>query len=159
MSQEQKHLKKRYQKTAVAKKYIKKRFTDPVWQAEHDVQIKTINNFLKQQEPNLVLNLACGPGRITQDLKHVNRGVAADISGAMLAEASRRLDHKKWKLKKVDAFNLPFPNNHFDAVISFRFIRHFRQTDRNKLLAEINRVLKPEGVLIFDALNKNMQRN
>ncbi len=62
----------------------------------------------------------------------------------------------KWTLIKGDAFELPFEKNSFDVVLSFRFIRHFPKQDREKILKQAHRVLKPGGYLIFEALNKNM---
>ena len=69
---------------------------------------------------------------------------------------SESVASRKWTLLKGDAFDLPFEKNTFDAVLSFRFIRHFSKQDREKILKQALRVLKPGGYLIFEALNKNM---
>jgi SAM-dependent methyltransferase len=51
-----------------------------------------------------------------------------------------------------DAFALPF-DAEFDLVYAFRLIRHFGEADRAQLYAELARVLKPGGFLVFDAVN------
>jgi len=63
---------------------------------------------------------------------------------------------KKWQLSQGDAFELPYSEGKFDLVMTFRFIRHFRLSDRVKLYQEIHKVLKQDGYLVFEALNKNM---
>ena len=52
-----------------------------------------------------------------------------------------------------NAFQLPF-HHQFDCVYSFRFIRHFEDLDRQRIYSEIRRVLRPGGVLVFDAVNR-----
>src|SRR5262249_4547749 len=46
----------------------------------------------------------------------------------------------------------------FDLVYSFRFLRHFRRDDRNRLYAEIQRVLRPGGYFLMDAVNERVSR-
>ncbi len=49
---------------------------------------------------------------------------------------------------KADAFALPFKNESFDICFHQGFLEHFRETDG--LLAEQNRILKKEGILLVD---------
>ncbi len=42
---------------------------------------------------------------------------------------------------------LPFPDGHFDVVLSSLFFHHLTGADKRKTLAEIERVLKPGGSL------------
>lgn len=53
----------------------------------------------------------------------------------------------------LDAFRLPFADSCFDAVISFRFIRHLRMEARATLYQSVWRVLRPGGYLVFDVCN------
>lgn len=57
-------------------------------------------------------------------------------------------DHKG---SKVDVFydgkGIPFPDAHFDAVVSFEVFEHIFNID--EVLCEIRRVLKPNGLLLF----------
>jgi SAM-dependent methyltransferase len=46
----------------------------------------------------------------------------------------------------------------FDLVYTFRFIRHFQLADRQRLYAQIRRVLRPGGLLLFDAVNAVVSR-
>jgi ubiquinone/menaquinone biosynthesis C-methylase UbiE len=57
---------------------------------------------------------------------------------------------------RSDAFVLPFRAESFDAVYTLRFIRHFQLDDRQRLYREIRRVLRPRGVFMVDALNRDV---
>jgi demethylmenaquinone methyltransferase/2-methoxy-6-polyprenyl-1,4-benzoquinol methylase len=46
-----------------------------------------------------------------------------------------------------DSENLPFPDNHFDAITVSFGIRNFETLDKG--LAEILRVLKPKGIFVI----------
>jgi SAM-dependent methyltransferase len=56
-----------------------------------------------------------------------------------------------------DGFQLPF-SNVFDLVYSFRFVRHFHSKDRDRLYAEIKRVLRPGGYFLMDAVNDRFSK-
>lgn len=45
-----------------------------------------------------------------------------------------------------DGVHIPFPDNHFDTIVCFQVIEHVR--DLEKLLVEMNRVLKKGGKII-----------
>jgi len=50
---------------------------------------------------------------------------------------------------KIDALNLPFTNNYFDAVLSISVIEHIYDKGDSLAMKEIWRVLKQEGKLIL----------
>ncbi len=154
---QQKWLKERYQDIPTAKFYLRDRFSEPLWQMVHQKEVNFINNFFKKNKPKKILDLATGPGRIARDLKYFKEGIALDFNQSMLKEAKLNLDLKKWQVLKGDAFNLNFKGE-FDAVLCFRFLRHFNLADRKKIYKQIKKVLRPKGYLIFEALNKNMKR-
>ena len=85
--------------------------------------------------------------------------VLIDASAQMLAQARRRLAAINCRATVVegDAFDLPFPSQ-FDLVYTFRLIRHFELEDRRRLYRQIARVLKPGGMLVFDAVNEVVSR-
>jgi SAM-dependent methyltransferase len=57
-------------------------------------------------------------------------------------------DHKNSKVDfYYDGKTLPFPDNHFDAVVSFEVFEHIFNTD--EVISEIRRVLKPGGQLLI----------
>ena len=147
----------RWNNPGTAQNYVKDRFADPFWAAMHQSEVRVVNALFLQIHPALILDLATGPARVARDLTGFERGIAVDFSEEMLKEAGKTLD-KRWTVQKEDAFNLSFPDATFDAVTTFRFLRHFAINDRKQIYKEVTRVLKPGGYLVFEALDRNMDR-
>jgi SAM-dependent methyltransferase len=91
------------------------------------------------------LDLGCGTGRLTRVLAQHGRVVGIDASHAMLTQAQRE---DRLVLAQGDAFELPFADASFDAVIALRVVFHF--VDVEALLRQVARVVTPRGVFIFD---------
>lgn len=110
--------------------------------------------------PSRLLELACGSGRVTKRLCESLEGVgvvtATDISPAMIEEARRNVsaDNVEWNV--VDAMDLPYPDNSFDAVVCQFGIMFV--PDRVRAYMEARRVLKPGGTVLvssWDSLEAN----
>lgn len=54
----------------------------------------------------------------------------------------------------LDALDLPFPDDSCDVISCFETIEHVHMIDVNKMLTEIYRVLKDDGVLLISTPNK-----
>lgn len=90
-----------------------------------------------------VLDLGCGDGRLTAELR-AERLTVADVSGVVLARAARRLPGAAIVELEPDA-PLPLPDTSFDLVLCTETIEHVRDVQR--LVSEIRRVLRPGGEL------------
>jgi SAM-dependent methyltransferase len=93
-----------------------------------------------------VLDVACGPGFVSAgaaDRGAVVRGL--DFSAAMLGVA--RVRHPNIAFDQGDAEALPYPDDHFDAVVSNFGIHHVPEPI--KALRQAYRVLRPGGALAF----------
>jgi SAM-dependent methyltransferase len=151
-------LKTYYQDRAVVGAYMERRTAQPLNGVLHRRQVDFLNHVLAARLPQAVLEIACGPGRLTAAMRGVRFGVAVDASSAMLETAQRRVESAtaRWSFLRTDAFVLPFRPDSFDAVYTCRFIRHFRREERHRLYAEIRRVLRPRSVFMVDALNRDV---
>jgi SAM-dependent methyltransferase len=149
-------LQRYYQDEGVVGSYMHRRTAQPLNGVLHHRQVAFLNAVLSSRAPGAVLEIACGPGRLTAAMRGVHFGVAVDASPAMLEVAQQRTGGagRPWSFLRTDAFVLPFRNATFDAVYTLRFVRHFRIDDRRRLYAEIRRVLRPGGVFMVDALNR-----
>lgn len=103
-----------------------------------------------------VLDIACGTGYGTVLLHRAGHDViGADIDQQEIEDAT-----KYWQLdafREADALQLPFPDNHFDAVVSFETIEHV--TDAAKYLSEMKRVLKDSGMFFCSTPNIRFTRH
>ncbi len=89
-----------------------------------------------------VLDLCCGQGNGTEALLSAGHDVVGiDFSRAMLDHARRR--NPGGEFVEADAQDLPLGDGSFDAVVSNFGLVHV--PDQSKALAEISRVLKPQG--------------
>lgn len=98
-----------------------------------------------------ILELGCGVGIFwTKNLDRLPpnwRVVLTDASLGMVQEAACRLAASKstFTVAAVDAQALPFAAESFDAVLAHFMLYHV--PDRRRALAEVARVLRPDGVL------------
>jgi SAM-dependent methyltransferase len=96
------------------------------------------------------LDLACGPGIVTAELAAVaGEVVAFDLTPEMLAKARERCSEaglQNVSFKEGSAAKLPFPDNHFDVVVTRAAIHHFLEP--RSVLAEAMRVMKNGAILV-----------
>ena len=93
-----------------------------------------------------VLELGVGTGLNLSLYRGVEEVVGVDISEKMLEKAKRKKVKVRAKLIRADAGKLPFPDESFDTVVSTFFLCVV--PDKEQVIEEIRRVLKPGGVLL-----------
>lgn len=145
-----------YGGTKIAADYVRNRFVNPLFRVLHEKQVHAVQSVIDTARPESVLEIAPGPGRITRDIQPAGRLVCLEFNDGMIAEG-RAACGAKAEFVQGNAFELPF-DSQFDLVYTFRFIRHFHREDRNRLYAEIRRVLKPNGKFVMDAVNVRLSK-
>jgi phosphatidylethanolamine/phosphatidyl-N-methylethanolamine N-methyltransferase len=110
-----------------------------------------INLILTDLKPdNIVLEIACGTGIISLAVSHkVHQVYATDISQAMIDVATTKA--KQEKIQNIlfsvqDGYSLNFEDHKFDVCIIANAFHVMQEPE--KVLKEIRRVLKPDGLLI-----------
>jgi SAM-dependent methyltransferase len=103
-----------------------------------------------------VLDIGCanGPTMIYCGLQGA-RVDGVDLDPAYVADANAQLRRFRIDGEAIvgDATKLPYPNDHFDAVISSDFVEHIADEQKVAMFAEARRVLKPGGVLVTKTPN------
>lgn len=94
-----------------------------------------------------VLDAGCGTGNITRLLSDCSV-VGVDSSEAMLGRARRKAPNAKLRAANLNE-PLPFPSDHFDAVVCCNVI--YALDYPAEALAELKRVLKPGGTLVLSS--------
>lgn len=103
-----------------------------------------------------VLDIACGEGYGSAMLAaHARSVCGVDISPEAVAHATATYAGiKGLRFIPGDAAAIPLPDDSVDLVVSFETIEHH---DRHQeMLAEIRRVLRPDGILIISSPNRTV---
>jgi ubiquinone/menaquinone biosynthesis C-methylase UbiE len=149
-------LQKTYKGEAIAGRYSDERFRSELHRLLHKKQVEVVNAAVELFRPARILEIAPGPGRVTRDLVSANVLVCLEYNDGMI-EYGRSACDGKTAWVRGDGFQLPF-GQVFDMVYSFRFVRHFHDRDRERLYAEIKRVLRPGGYFLMDAVNERVSK-
>jgi malonyl-CoA O-methyltransferase len=111
-------------------------------------------------KPRFVLDLGCGNGFFSARLKHYYPDavvVGLDLAYQMLRQSKKRQGwRRKWGLVNADMTALPFRTGLFDLVFSNQ-VMHWASS-LPPLMTELNRVMKPQGCLMFSTLGPDTFR-
>lgn len=108
--------------------------------------------------PKSILDVATGTGDFAFEAMRLNPTelVGIDISDGMLNVGREKIKKRKLTEKmefiNADSEDLPFDDNHFDAVTVSFGVRNFQNLLKG--LKEINRVLKPDGKAVILEFSK-----
>lgn len=120
--------------------------TDVKWRKEVLAMVSAKN-------PETILDIATGTGDLAILMTKTNakKIIGLDISAGMLDVGRKKIEQKKLsdRIEMVlgDSENIPFEDNRFDAITVAFGVRNFETLEKG--LAEILRVLKPNGVFVI----------
>lgn len=128
----------------------------PTYEAVAVLQSRVAEELLSRLEPfdfrpQIILDLGAGTGRVAAELKRRyrrSRVIALDLAPGMLREAARhqRL-FRRFERVCADAARLPLQPASIDVVFSNLMLQWCDPLDQ--ALAEVRRVLKPQGFFAF----------
>lgn len=114
---------------------------------------KKVLRLVQEQNPDTVLDIATGTGDLAILMAKTNASkiTGLDISSGMLEIGKQKVKDRALENRIAmvlgDSENMPFPDNHFDAITVSFGIRNFETLEKG--LAEILRVLKPNGIFVI----------
>jgi ubiquinone/menaquinone biosynthesis C-methylase UbiE len=116
--------------------------------ARHNYETARIARELDRHSADRSLEVGCGFGRLSMHFaKHAHQHVAVDINDDALEMARAAYPHLTFERGSV--LGLPFPDAHFDTVVSWTVIQHVRPADIEAACRELRRVLAPGGLLLL----------
>jgi len=118
---------------------------------DDEMSLQFINAIELLRQSDTILEIGCGSGNLCNELIQLGfkNIIGTDISNAALNYGHQKYEHLDLRL--MDATCLEFPDNTFEAVLSFDLVEHIPAV--NCHLAEVYRVLKPGGKYLFQTPN------
>jgi len=114
---------------------------------------KKLRKALSKYNPDSILDVATGTADLAIELAKLKPTtiIGVDIAETMLAMGDKKIEKKGLQniitLQEGDSEDLPFENQSFDAAVVSYGVRNFETPLKG--LKEIQRVLKPGGVLMI----------
>lgn len=148
------------------KEFWNQEYKDPSFFALSDDESADLKKFVRwlQKEfgddvlrPEVtVLDAGCGNGRNLLWLNDTFRvhGFGYDISEEAITQAQKKASEQKWGDKLTFAVHsigskIPLPDESVDVVLDMMASHFLQEAEREQFIAEVARVLKPQGVLFF----------
>lgn len=114
---------------------------------------KKVLALVAAKNPETILDIATGTGdlAILMAKTAAKKIIGLDLSAGMLEVGKKKIEEKhltdKIEMVLGDSENIPYGDNHFDAITVSFGIRNFENLEKG--LSEILRVLKPNGIFVI----------
>jgi ubiquinone/menaquinone biosynthesis C-methylase UbiE len=126
-----------------------------------DIQYPKYENIIPKhiealKKAGSILDMGCGTGLLAEylGLSGVDAGriTGTDFSDGMLSVARRR----GIRCVKCDIADMDFPEDSFDAVLSFTVMRIFEGPDEPEIVGGVKRILRDGGLFIVTVLTSRV---
>ena len=114
---------------------------------------KKVLQIVTRSNPKTILDIATGTGDLTILMAQTKapKIIGLDISAGMLEVGRKKIQYKNLsntiEMVLADSEEMPFEDSYFDAITVAFGVRNFENLEKG--LAEILRVLKPNGVFVI----------
>lgn len=126
-----------------------------LWHADHLKAYEFVTPFCMNKK---VLDVGCfigiGEEILASSAKEI---IAIDADDKALEFARHNTLAPNVRFEKIDARDLPFPNETFHIAIAFHLIEHIPPKEVKIFLHEIKRVLKNDGILFITTPNRKFR--
>ena len=116
---------------------------------ECHADLPMVSEFFKSKGVKKVLDLGCGSGRNFFYLnKEGFKVYGIDIAENGILQIKKNIPNAKAIVGDVFS-KLPYPDNHFDAIVSIQVLQHSTEEKIKKSIDEVFRILRPEGFIFI----------
>jgi SAM-dependent methyltransferase len=123
-----------------------------------EAEVSALVRLLQLDSPKKILDLACGFGRHTNRLAYLGHSMTGiDLMPGFLEIARRDAIQRKVEVNYLlgDMRSITFDNEFDRVTLLFTAFGYFSDEDNLQVLINARKALKPEGLLIFDTLNRD----
>ena len=120
--------------------------------------VKDICDHYKLKSQDKILDIGCGKGFMLYDFLKLNPQL--DVFGIDISEYAIKncIGCLKGKLQIGNAISLPYPDNHFNLVISINTHHNLDGKDLIKAFSELQRVTKKNSYVVLDAYSNEKEK-
>jgi SAM-dependent methyltransferase len=138
--------------TAIPERFDPETMAGGLMEAEHRARYSWAAAAASDRD---VLDAGCGLGYGLGTLAaaHPSRLVGVDVAEDAVSRARRELDGVA-EVVQADVHDLPFDDGSFDVVVCFEVIEHIE--GQGDAVAELKRVLRPDGMLLISSPNRDV---
>jgi ubiquinone/menaquinone biosynthesis C-methylase UbiE len=127
-------------------------FTTPIGSLVKKFEVELVQDLLRPQKDEMILDAGCGIGIFTTDILSLgSQVIGLDISLPMLIQAGKKLKGFPFQMVLADILNLPFPKDSFDKVVSVTTLEFV--DDAKGAVGELFRITKRGGCIVVATLN------
>ncbi|KKS22298.1 MAG: Demethylmenaquinone methyltransferase [Candidatus Roizmanbacteria bacterium GW2011_GWC2_41_7] len=147
---------KRKEKWDKKQESLKVNATRPAMWATFALALQNTLKLLGEKRRGKMLDIGCGFGEIdvllAQNTNFEIIGFDIAKEAVLIAKANVKKAglENRVEIKEGDVYNLHYPDNSFDVIVSFGYVSAATFPGRQK---EIARILKPGGILVCDFIN------
>lgn len=107
------------------------------------------------KENDTIVDIGCGSGRLANALKEITpiTYIGIDVVQELLDYAKEICQREGWSFIKATDLKIPLEDNSIDIISCFSVFTHLLHEETYAYLAEMRRVLKPGGKIIFSFLD------
>jgi 2-polyprenyl-6-hydroxyphenyl methylase/3-demethylubiquinone-9 3-methyltransferase len=116
------------------------------------------SNFVPDWKGLKVLDIGCGGGLACEYVANLNAyvsGIDLSLNSIKIAQEHAKKNNLNIDYQRGIAENLPYEENSFDVVLCFDVLEHV--DDWQKVIFEAFRVLKKDGLFLFDTINRSFK--
>ena len=134
-----------------SKKYYEENDIYEIFSVAEDYPNKIFNYLYPNIKDKIVLDLGCGTGKFMQKFyRDTIKYYGLDLSNKQLEIAKNKVNTENVKFICCSAEDIPLPDNTIDVIISTWVLGTILEVDRrNKVIEEMKRVLKKDGVIFL----------
>jgi ubiquinone/menaquinone biosynthesis C-methylase UbiE len=136
-----------------ARQYDERRYHSADGRLFNNLELTVLRSWLGLNSKSKVLDVPAGTGRLSWALAETGATVVgADISANMLGVAASKQDASDADVHftQGSGTQLPFADDTFDAVVSFKFFHLIPNERKQSFVREMARVLKPGKPLVIE---------